>query len=240
MSAAVSIHQPNFIPWCGYFAKILASETFVFLDTAQFSKGSYQNRVMLKTPQGAAWLTANVKKEKSSFIPSKIIELAEFDRWKVKHLKTIQANYSKSKEFDFFYEQLSRFYLTADFKYLCDFNIALITLCCDALGIETDHFVRSSALNITESNDDALIEICKNVNADTYISGSGGQNYQDDSKFLDHGITVVYNFFKHPSYAQLWNKFDSGLSVLDLLLNEGPAAGQILRDSVNDPSQINL
>ena len=113
----IAIHQPNFIPWIGYFAKILAADEFIFLDTPQFSKGSFQNRVQIKTPQGSTWLTANVKKEKESFVPSNIVKLADFDRWKVKHLKTIQANYSKSTNFSFFYEQLTDFYENSDFEY---------------------------------------------------------------------------------------------------------------------------
>ena len=230
----IAIHQPNFIPWIGYFAKILAADEFIFLDTPQFSKGSYQNRVQIKTPQGSTWLTANVKKEKESFVPSNIVKLADFDRWKVKHLKTIQANYSKSTNFSFFYEQLTDFYENSDFEYLCDFNIGLILLCCETLGIKTNGFVRSSELPLSGSNDDALVEICKLHGADTYISGSGGRNYQDDKKFSDNGICVSYDFFNHPSYNQLWGAFENGLSILDLLFNEGPAAKVILRNSINE------
>lgn len=228
----VAIHQPNFIPWCGYFAKILVAEKFVFLDSAQFSKGSYQNRVKIKTSQGPIWLTENVKKEKASFVSSNIVKLVDFDRWKLKHLKTIQANYSRSSNFSFFYDQLSEFYTTAEFEYMCDFNIALIELCCSALGVETNKFFRSSDLEISSSNDDALIEICKRVNANSYLSGSGGRNYQDEPKFLENEISVIYSNFEHPNYSQLWDGFDSGLSILDLLLNEGKSAGKILRGSI--------
>ncbi len=228
----IAIHQPNFLPWIGYFAKILAADEFIFLDTSQFSKGSYQNRVQIKTPQGAAWLTANVKKGKVSFVPSNIVKLSDFDRWKVKHLKTIQANYSKSANFGYFYEPLSDFYEASEFEYLCDFNIALIELCCSALGVETNKIFRSSELEISNSNDDALIEICKKVNAKSYLSGSGGRNYQDESKFIENGISLEYSNFKHPKYTQLWDGFDAGLSIIDLLLNEGKFSGELLRSSV--------
>lgn len=228
----IAIHQPNFLPWIGYFAKILAVDEFILLDTSQFSKGSYQNRVQIKTPQGAAWLTANVKKEKVSFVPANIIKLADFDRWKVKHLKTIRANYSKSANFSYFFDQLSNFYENSEFEYLCDFNIALIELCCSALGIESSRFLRSSDLEIIGSNDDGLIEICQKVNANSYLSGSGGKNYQDESKFAENGISLEYISFEHPDYTQLWNGFDARLSILDLLLNEGKSSGKILRSSI--------
>tara|TARA_B100000287_G_scaffold55226_1_gene48468 strand:- start:3538 stop:4257 length:720 start_codon:yes stop_codon:yes gene_type:complete len=228
----IGIHQPNFLPWIGYFAKLLASDEFIFLDTAQFSKGSYQNRVLIKNPQESKWFTANVQKEKDSFMQSKFIKLSNFDFWKEKHLKTLQANYSKSNNFNFFFEKIENFYRNSDFKYLCEFNIGLIIVICEALEIPTNKFIRSSELDITSTGDDALIDIAIKRNADVYLSGSGGKKYQDEKKFEDKGISIEYNFFTHPQYNQLWGEFIEGLSIVDLLLNEGENASTILKESV--------
>ena len=228
----IAIHQPNFCPWVGYFAKIAAADQFVFLDTAQVSKGSYQNRVRIKTPQGPQWLTANVSKPHKGFVGSDNIELRKFETWKPKHLKTIEANYSRSPNFSFFFEKLSNFYQASGHYLLNDFNIGLIKLACEALQLEQNNFVRSSAIDVNAKSDDALIEICKYGKATEYLSGEGGKNYQQEKKFLKMGIQVRYGFFRHPVYEQLWGDFVPGLSILDLLLNHGEDSRHILMSAL--------
>ena len=108
----------------------------------------------------------------------------------------------------------------------------MIIVICEALEIPTNKFIRSSELDITSTGDDALIDIAIKRNADVYLSGSGGKKYQDEKKFEDKGISIEYNFFTHPQYNQLWGEFIEGLSIVDLLLNEGENASTILKESV--------
>ncbi len=228
----IAIHQPNFCPWVGYFAKIASADKFVFLDTAQFSKGSYQNRVKIKTPQGPQWLTANISKPVKGFVSSNNIELQKFDTWKTKHLKTIEANYSRSRNFSFFFEKLVEFYNSSDHCLLNDFNIGLIKLICVTLNIKHVVFINSSSIGVHTKNDDALIDICTFEKATEYLSGEGGRAYQQDMKFHNKGIKVQYEYFEHPIYPQLWGDFVPGLSILDLMLNHGDDSRDILMSAL--------
>ena len=57
----VAIHQPNYIPWLGFFYKIAKSDIFIFLDDVQYTKNSFINRNKIKTSQGSIWLTLPVR-----------------------------------------------------------------------------------------------------------------------------------------------------------------------------------
>lgn len=232
----IGIHQPNFLPWLGYFAKLMKSDIFVLLDTVQFSKGGYQNRVQIKTSNGSSWLTASVT-------PSKIregeIDLNRFHFWKTKHLKTMSQNYSKSPHFDYFFDQIYLYYNSYSHSSLFDFNLGLIRLVCNALGESDKKIILAS--NLKQSGevfanslkgDDRLIDICKTLDGSIYLSGQGGKQYQDDQKFEQAGLSIDYDIFEHPQYPQLWGDFEKGLSVLDLLFNTGQEAGAILRSSL--------
>ena len=92
----ISIHQPQYIPWVPYFLKIAQSDLFVFLDTVSFQKNGLQNRNKIKTPQGAEWLTVPVQQKLST--PINEVKLVK-GNWQKKHVKSLQSNYRKSKEF---------------------------------------------------------------------------------------------------------------------------------------------
>src|SRR4030042_1735816 len=57
----VAIHQPNYLPWIGYFYKMMIADCFVLFDNAQFSKGSVINRNKIKGPAGAQYITVPVR-----------------------------------------------------------------------------------------------------------------------------------------------------------------------------------
>jgi hypothetical protein len=59
----VSIHQPAYLPWMGYLARIAASDIFIYLDTVQFEKNSFTNRNRVKTANGPIWLTVPVQQQ---------------------------------------------------------------------------------------------------------------------------------------------------------------------------------
>jgi hypothetical protein len=87
----VSIHQPNYIPWLGYFYKIAQADIFVFLDDVQFSNQGMQNYHYIKTPQGPFRRKIPVKKTFGENINQVLIN-NDLD-WRKKHLKTIEVNY---------------------------------------------------------------------------------------------------------------------------------------------------
>jgi hypothetical protein len=222
----VSIHQPNFLPWLGYFHKMARADTFVLLDTVAFTKGSYINRVQVKTANGPRWLTVPV--QTAGKLGQRILEVRCDDTidWRKKIAGVLDANYRNSAHYRAFAgEILGIINSTGD--NLAELNIRLVECLAGKLGIST-LTIRSSRMQAQGKATDLLINICRELGADTYLSGSGGANYQEEEEFRAAGIKLVYIDFKHPTYPQLYGGFISGLTSADLLFNCGPDSRSIL------------
>lgn len=221
----VAIHQPNFLPWLGYFYKIIHSDVFVLFDNVQFPRGrSYCSRVKIKTSTGPAWLSVPVE-GKSSLNSIAEIKLSNQHSWQHKHLKTITANYQKTPYFNKIYPLLEEVY-SLKWTYLADFNIALITRICAYLGIGT-RIIRATGLQIEQEQGlTNILNILKDLGASSYIigAGAGSARYYDEQAFRQQGITLISQDFSHPVYPQQWGEFTANLSIIDLLFNCGPGA----------------
>ena len=57
----VVVSQPMFFPWVGMFEQIRLADAYVHYTDVQFSKGSFVNRVQIKTADGFRWLTVPLK-----------------------------------------------------------------------------------------------------------------------------------------------------------------------------------
>lgn len=211
----VSIHQPSYMPWLGYFDKIAKSDIHIFLDDVKYSKNNLFNRNKIKTPQGEAWLTVPVKYKSDLLICQTQID--NNSNWRKNHLKTIKLNYAKapySKEYSDF---LEKFY-SKNWQYLSDLTISMNKAMADLLGIKVK-FLKSSDLKVAGAKNEKLINLCKKVKADTYLSGLGAKSYLDEELFLKNNIKVNYQQFNNPIYKQLWGEFIPNLSIIDILFN---------------------
>ena len=230
MSNKVAIHQPNYLPWMGYFYKMSLSDHFIFLDTVQYSKGSYQNRVKIKTPQGSKWLTQPVSISGSSLPLTKDVKFADPD-WPQKHLAMLHSNYSRSGFWKQYRDELQALLDNHNGK-LSEINIRLVKWLAGLLEIEVEFYVASD-LDIQEDDPSLrLIKLVKKACGDTYLHGVGALNYQENELFFQHGIEIKSTNFQNPHYRQLWGEpFESGLSVVDLLFNEGLEAKRFFKQS---------
>lgn len=215
----IAIHQPNFIPWIGFFYKIKHCDLFVLLDDVQYTKNSLINRNKIKTVTGEQWVTMPVFH--SGNFGQNINEtlLIQFERHYSKFLRALQISYSKAP---FFSDILPL--LTID-DYSCDFlselNELLIRRIANYLEILTPIRKSSVLPNIEGHSTTRLISICKHFGADSYLAGFGGKNYQDDELFRLSGIEPFVSDFKYPHYKQLYGPFIPNLSVVDVLMNNG-------------------
>jgi hypothetical protein len=217
----ISIHQPNYLPWIGFFRKIMYSDAFVFLDCVQFTKGGYQNRVKIKTPNGPLWLTQTVIKSKRGLQSTKDVEFNNPDFWIKKHLKSIEANYRSTKYFNQLFPKITEYYINYSGLLLSDFNIGLIKLMCRHMGFCEKVFYKSSELNIESSQTERLLAICKRIGGNEYLSGHGGKDYQTESVFKENNIKLKYIDNSYSNYKQSWGEFQRGMSIIDLCFNEG-------------------
>lgn len=222
----IAIHQPNYIPWQGFFYKMMKSDTFVFLDNVQYSKNSIINRNKIKTANGEMWLTIPVLTKNAFRQAINEVKINNTADWSRKHLNAITQNYAKSQFFRDYQDKLTEIY-TQRWDKLVDINKVFIKFIADCLDIKRE-FVTASGLGVSGESTDLLIGICKKLNADTYLSGRGGKKYLDEEKFEAAGIKIEYTNFKQPQYEQLYGDFMPNLSTLDLLFNKGADSRRIL------------
>lgn len=223
----VAVHQPQYLPWLGYFEKMRRADVFCFLDNVQYKKNDWQNRNRIKTAQGWQWLTVPVHYR----YPQKInqVTINNSVDWKKKHLQTLISNYNRSPFFNEFKQSFEQVY-SENWDYLSDLNIALIKRLRRAFGLEQRPAVRSSDFNLREDPTDRLIDICHALKGDTYLAGRDGTQYMDLARFKQSGIQVIIQDFKHPDYPQLFQGFQSHMSAVDLLFNCGAKSLEIIEE----------
>ena len=222
-----SIHQPRYLPWLGLFHKVANSDIFVILDTVQFSKNSFENRCQIKLPQGINWLTTPVVLKGHLEKEIRNIKISNGTNWWKKHYKTLEMAYKRTPYWRKYEPFLQEVYLEKKWEYLAELNIYLFFWMLDELKINTK-VVIASELEVTGKKDVLILNICKNIGADTYLSGLGAKDYVDEEKFEENGVKVIWQEFKHPIYPQLWGDFEPGMSAIDLLLNCGEDSYNIL------------
>ncbi len=221
----VSIHQPQYLPWLGYFDKIRRSDVFVFLDNVQFKKNEWQNRNRIKTAEGGQWLTVPVIHRFSQKISE--VRINTTVQWGKKHLRGLLTNYSRApyfQEYISFFEQAYE----REWQYLAELNMHIIRFLTEALGVREKRFELASAYEAREDRTGRLVDLCRQLGADSYLSGRDGAGYLNLKEFEQERIQVIFQDFKHPRYPQLFGDFEPFLSVIDLLFNCGPGSLSIL------------
>lgn len=216
MGTTVAIHQPNYLPWVGYFHKIARSNVFVFLDNVEFSGSSWIHRNKIKTPQGWQWLTVPTKGSDSELIQDVRVDTSQ--PYRRKHRNSLKYNYSNAPYFDENEEILSVY--DEEWEFLAELNVTLIDMLVDALELNGE-FVFASDLTVSGKKNDLLIDICSELGATEYLSGTGARGYMDEDQFSAAGVTVTYQDIDHPEYEQLHDNFVPKLSFVDMLFNLG-------------------
>lgn len=215
----VAIHQPNYLPWLGYFYKIRCADIFIFLDDAQYSKNSFTNRVRVLNKEKARWLTLPVSFNFGD--PIDMVTVAVRD-WPKKHLDSLRGFYGRAPYFRDVWPDFEALYDGLEQDYLANINIHLIRAIAERLDLQC-RFVMASSLDTAQATGDDRLIALTNLLAPggCYLSGAGGANYQDTAKFETVGLRLEYQDFKHPQYEQQTTAFIAGLSVVDAVFNLG-------------------
>lgn len=218
----VSISQSNYIPWKGYFDMIDQSDVFVLYDDMQYTKRDWRNRNKIKTASGLQWLTVPVN-AKGKF-HQKINETTISEpNWSNKHLRAIELAYGRAEHFETMFPLIKSWYVEAgEMEFLSDVNRFFLEGICKILRIDTK-LVSSSEFEIRGTKTDALISVLDQIKgARTYLSGPAAKDYLDIKPFDERHIKVKWmDYSAYPKYEQLNGEFEHGVSILDLLLNQG-------------------
>jgi len=224
---AIAIHQPNYIPWLGYFYKIAQVDTFVFLDSVQYSNKGMHDFHYIKNPQGRFRLKIPVKVAFGDNISD--VQLNNVLNWREGHLKQIEVNYKRAPFFKDVFTDLSELFKANDIL-IADFNIRIIEFIARKFGINTK-FVKSTELDVEAlDKNERIFGICNALNADIYYSGTGAAVYQNEADFRERGIELKYSNFNPFEYPQFWGEFESNISIIDYLMHCGYDWGRVLEN----------
>lgn len=230
MNKKVVIHQPDFVPYLGFFHRFLHADFYIALDHVQYVNGSsraWTHRDKIKTDQGEKWLTISVKKAPRDTAINQI-ELSTDISWRQDNLHLLEQNYRKAPCYRELIPEIERLY-SQSFLLLRDFNMASIEMLMDMLDVRIP-WVLSSSLDPVGAKNELLVDLLKKVSATHYLSGVGARDYFEPEPFAQAGVEVIWQDFTHPVYAQQFGDFVPYLSALDVLFNHGVTASrEILR-----------
>jgi WbqC-like protein family len=219
----VAIHQPNFLPWLGFFDKLARADVFVLLDSVQFprtSKGTWINRVKLLVGGGEQWATVPIVRSEGSTLRIADVRIDEGQPWRKKLLRTIELNYRRAAAFDEAFPLVSDLLATPGDR-IAAFNEGNVRRLAEVLELDTSKIVRSSELTVDGQSTDLLIELTLAVGGTAYMPGGDAYRYQEDGKFAARGVELTPQEFVHPPYRQNVEPFVPGLSLVDALMNCG-------------------
>ena len=225
----VAILQSNYIPWKGYFDIIGSVDAFVLYDDMQYTKNDWRNRNKIKTQNGLQWLSIPVRQES---LHQKINETIIMDaKWASNHWKSIAQSYAKAPYFKTYKEQFEALYKGATQTHLSEINRYFIDAISSILGIKTKIY-DSREFVLADGKSERLLALCQDLGATTYLSGPAAKDYLDESIFKAANIAVEWMDYSHyMPYHQLFPPFEHGVSVIDVIFNEGINAKNFLKSS---------
>lgn len=215
----VAIHQPNHLPYLGFFDKMLKSDIFVIHDDAQFNDSDFQHRNRIRVFDGWMWITVPVDRKEIPINEILIKNNVNIGKrpWNIAHFDTIRGWYKKAPYFSTYEEDLRNIY-ESKYEKLADFNVKIIKFLINAFDIDIK-IAFSSRYNLTSKRTERIIDTVRAVGGDTYLSGPAGKDYMDLSLFTD--IDLQFQNFEHPQYSQCYEGFVPNMSAIDALLNIG-------------------
>jgi len=224
----IAIHQANYFPYPGFFHKINQADVFVIQDDIKFvNKVTNRNKII--SSSGYTWINVPIKKGHQS-LPIMDVKINNEIPWKKINFKKVCAGYNKAKFFHLYKDFFENLY-KKEWNNIFDLNFETIKQVLIWLNIKTK-IVIESELDVSGQHTERLVNVCKKLGADTYISGIGGKKYLDEKLFEKNKIIIKYHNYNPIRYLQHMSKsFIPNLSIIDLLANMGSDSGKLLKES---------
>lgn len=224
--------QPGYLPWLGFFDQMRRSTTFVLYDDVQYDKGGWRNRNRIKSKDGPQWLTVPVLTKGRPAQRLLDVEIDGSRPWARSHLRSISQSYARAPYADRYLPELAEL-LSRPWSRLVELDIAVIALMARWLNLQRP-VVRSSHVPIAGRRSARLVDLCLHFGAVHYLTGDAARSYLDVSLFARHGINVQWHGYRHPTYPQQHGAFVPYLSALDLILNCGEGARDVISGQATD------
>lgn len=224
----ICIHQPDFLPYLGFFHRLLFVDHFILLDDVQFIRRGWQHRDQIKSRNGLVWLTLSVQKGDFHQAVNQVT-LSIDEKWIENNLNLIKDCYGKARYFDEIFPIVESIY-RAGHSRMIDLNYDFLTLALKYFDIDIS-MSYASQYAVKLKGTERLVSLVQETEGQVYLTGTGSKNYLEEDVFAKAGLTVTWQQFMHPEYYQLYGKFEAMLSCLDILFNCGPNSASVLRST---------
>jgi WbqC-like protein family len=232
----VAVHQPHYFPYPGFFHKVSIADLFVIMDDVQYDRG-FINRNRILDVHGPLWLTVPINKAQK-FMTNSGVEINNGIAWREEHWKKIRVSYANAKFFHLYREYLADIY-SKNWTSIFQLDLETTTKVFEWLNIRVP-VLKESELKVTSTSTQRLVDVCKAVGADTYVSGRGGKDYMDEPLFYKNGISIQYQSYAPAPYPQRFSgAFVPDLSILDMLANVGPESANVISRSTQGATTSN-
>lgn len=227
----ISIMQPAFLPWLGYFNRLLLSDLHIVFDNVNLdasSKTKFTNRNRIRTPEGWRWLTVPLQtKGLHGRAVINSLKISGEPAWANKMWRVIEANYKRAPHFSTYAPRVEAA-LKLQSEHFCSLVNGMTSVLLNCFNIDRK-ILFSSNLPAAGAKDDLIRNLCMEVGATSYISGPFGRNYLVKEKFQQVHIELLFHDYHHPEYPQAFPGFEPYMSAIDLLFNCGPDSRAILQ-----------
>jgi hypothetical protein len=224
----VAIVQSNYIPWKGYFDLINSVNEFILYDDMQYTRRDWRNRNLIKTANGPQWLTVPVQVKGKYFQKIRETEVGD-PAWARDHWRSVAHSYARARHFKDYKDWAEQLYLGCEETLLSRVNYRFLTAVCALLGVRTK-ISWSMDYELADGKTERLVALCRQAGATEYLSGPAAKDYMDEALFEREGIALRYmDYSGYPEYEQLFPPFEHGVTVLDLIFNEGPDATKYMK-----------
>lgn len=229
MMKKIAILQSNYIPWKGYFDIINMVDEFILYDDMQYTRRDWRNRNKIMTPNGLIWLTIPVENKGKFYQKINETKISGHE-WIDEHMKSIQYNYSKAPYYKEYAPIITEIYEKCRKEvYLSRINFLFIAEICRILNIKTK-ITWSSDYELVDGKTERLVGLVKSAGGNYYLSGPAAKDYIVDELFEKEGIKLDWmDYSGYPTYSQLSREFEHGVTILDLIFNEGPNASKYMK-----------
>ena len=217
----LGIMQPYFMPYIGYFSLIKHTDEFVLFDPVQFIRHGWieRNRI-LKQSGGWQYIQVPLIKNDGRDTLIKDVRINNSEKWQQKILAQLQ-HYKKKAPYYWKTMKLLNEVFSEDYIDITHLNKKALQVVCSYLGINRQFLVFSEMeLSIEPVNapDEWALNICKAMNADSYLNPIGGTEFFDKTKYEKKGIGISFQKMDITPYDQKQEGFEPGLSIIDVLM----------------------
>jgi hypothetical protein len=216
----VVISQSMLFPWVGMLEQVRQADVFVHYDDVQFSKGSFVNRVQIKTAEGTNWMTVPLR---DVHVGQRIadVRIAPAEKWVSRHLALLARSF-KGAPYSDDAIALARGVYAAGHTRLGDLARASLMAQVTYFGLDAGRrFVDVQLLGIEGAGSQRVLDVVRRLGGTSYITGHGAARYLDHRLFDAAGIQVEYMDYRCLPYPQGNGAFTPYVSGLDLVAHCG-------------------